>query len=74
MTGTYFDLHVVVEEDVAQLQVSVDDLVLVQIMDPVQELCHVVASLGFGHSLATLVQLQQGLKEKMGPKEPAMME
>lgn len=59
VAGTYFDLHVVVEEDVPQLQVPVNDFVLVQIMDSVQELRHIVASFRFGHGLTTLVQLQQ---------------
>jgi hypothetical protein len=32
------DLHLIVEEDVAQLQVPVDDLVLVQVLAPQQYL------------------------------------
>lgn len=59
---TYLDLHVIIEEDVAQFQVSVDDSVAVQVLDPLEQLCHVVAGLGLSHSLTTLVQLQQGLK------------
>lgn len=59
---TYLDLHVVVEEDVPELEVPVDDAVLVQVVDALQQLCHVVASLGFGHGLAALVELQQGLQ------------
>lgn len=64
---TDFDLHVVIEEDVPQLQVSVNDPVLVQVMDPFEKLCHVVAGFRFGHSLTALVQLQQGLEEKIVP-------
>lgn len=64
---TDFDLHVVVEEDVPQLQVSVNDPVVVQVMDPFEKLCHVVASFRFSHSLTALVQLQQGLEEKIIP-------
>lgn len=59
---TYFDLHVIVKEDVSQFQVSVDDSVVVQVLDTLEQLCHVVASLGLSHSLTTLVQLQQRLK------------
>lgn len=59
---TYLDLHVVVEEDVPELQVSVDDAVDVQVMDALQQLCHIVASLGLSHRLSTLVELQQGLE------------
>lgn len=60
---TDLDLHVVIEEDVPQLQVSVNDSVVVQVMDSLQKLGHVVAGFRLGHSLATLVQLQQGLEE-----------
>lgn len=60
---TYLDLHFIVEEDVAQLQVSVDDSIVVQVLDPFEHLCHEVASLGLSDSLTTLVQLQQGLEE-----------
>lgn len=60
---TYLDLHVIIEEDVAQLQVSVDDSVVVQVLDTLEQLCHVVASLWLSHGLTPLVQLQQGLKE-----------
>lgn len=60
---TYLDFHVVVEEDVPQFQVSVDDLVAVQIMDPFQQLGHVVASLRLRDRLPALVQLQQGLEK-----------
>lgn len=59
---TYLDLHVIIEEDVAQFQVSVDHSVVVQVLDTLEQLCHVVASLRLSHSLTTLVQLQQGLK------------
>lgn len=61
-TITYLDLHVIIEEDVAQFQVSMDDSVVVQVLNTLEQLCHVVASLGLSHSLTTLVQLQQGLK------------
>lgn len=59
---TYLDLHVVVEEDVPELQISVDDAVDVKVMDALQQLCHIVAGLGLGHRLSTLVELQQGLE------------
>lgn len=56
--STYLDVHVIIEEDVAQFQVSVDDLVVVQVLDTLQQLGHVVASFRLRHSLTTLVQLQ----------------
>lgn len=58
---TYFDIHVIIEEDVAQLEVSMYDSVAVQVLAALQQLHHVVASLWFSHSFATLVKLQQGL-------------
>lgn len=69
---TYFDLHVIVKEDVSQFQVSVDDSVVVQVLDTLEQLCHVVASLGLSHSLTTLVQLQQRLKWRRNIKIKAM--
>lgn len=65
---TYLDLHVVIEEDVAQLQVSVDDSVVVQVVDTLEQLSHVVAGLRLSDSLTPLVQLQQGLKQKRKDK------
>lgn len=62
MKITDLDIHVIVEEDVAELQVSVDDSVGVQVLDTFEQLGHVVASLWLSHSLTPLVQLQQGLK------------
>lgn len=59
---TYFDFHVIIEEDVAQFQVPVDDSVVVQVLDTIEQLGHVVASLRLSHSLTTFVQLQQRLK------------
>lgn len=61
---TYLDLHVIIEEDVSQLQVSVDDSVAVQVVDTFEQLRHVVASLGLCHSLTALVQFQQWLKQE----------
>lgn len=58
---TYLDLHVIIKKDVSQLQISVDDSVVVQVLDTLEQLCHVVASLWLSHSLTTLVELQQGL-------------
>lgn len=65
MTGsrlTYLDLHVVIEEDVPELEISVDDPVVVQVVDALQQLCHVVAGLWFRQRLPALVELQQGLQ------------
>lgn len=63
---TYLDVHVIIEEDVAQFKISVDDSVFVQEVDTLQQLGHVIASFGLGHSLTTLVKLQQGLKWRKG--------
>lgn len=35
---TYLDLHVIIEEDVAQFQVSVDDSVVVQVLHTFEQL------------------------------------
>ena len=40
--NTYTDLHVVVEKDVSEFEVSVDDLVLVEVLDAEQDLVHEV--------------------------------
>ena len=52
-------LHVVVEEDVAQLEVSVDDLVLVEVENSKENVSHEVSSLRLGDCLPSLVKLHQ---------------
>jgi len=42
------DMEVVVEEDIAQLQVTVDDTLAVHVGDSLQQLHHVESHLGFG--------------------------
>ena len=54
------DLHVVVEKDVSELEVSVDDALVVEVFAAQQDLVEEVAALRLGHSFATLVQLHQG--------------
>ena len=54
---TDFYLHVVVEKDVPQLEISVNYLVLVEVLDAKQDLVHEVSRLRLGHSLSAFVQL-----------------
>lgn len=60
---TNLDLHVLVEEEVAQLEIAVDDAVVVEVLAALDGLAHKVARLGFRHGLATLVQLEQRLED-----------
>ena len=64
MCHTDLDYHVVVEEDVAQFQVTVDDPVIVQVLAALQQLQHVIPGLRFRHRLPAFVQFQQGLQQK----------
>ena len=57
------ELHVVVEEEVAQLQVAVDDALPVQVLHAQQQLAHEVARLRLRDRLAPLVQLHQTLHQ-----------
>ena len=57
--GTDFYLHVVVEKDVPQLEISVNYLVLVEVLDAKQDLVHEVPRLRLGDGLAALVELHQ---------------
>lgn len=61
---TNLEIHVIIQEEIAQFQISVDDSVVVQILDSLQQMDHVVTCLGLSHSFTTLMQLQQGLKWK----------
>ena len=47
-------LHVLVQEEVAQLQVAVNDRVVVHVLDPREDLHHVVARLGLQVGSAAL--------------------
>ena len=53
------DLHIFIEEDVAELEIAVDDLVVVEVLDSQEDLVHEVASLRLRDGLAPLVQLHQ---------------
>ena len=48
------DIHVLVEEDVAHLQVAVDDALHVHVLDGAGNLDRVESHLGFRHTLAPL--------------------
>ena len=55
---TYLDLHFLIEEEVAQLEVAVDDSVIVEVLAALDGVTHEVAGLGFRHCLSPLVQFQ----------------
>lgn len=59
---TDLHLHVVAEEEVAQLEVAVDDAVAVQVLAAQDGLPQVVPHLGLAQRLPPLVQLQQRLR------------
>lgn len=59
---TNLDLHVITEEQVAQFEVTVDDPVVVEVVDTLDGLTHEVSRLRLGHSLPALVQLQKRLE------------
>ena len=42
---SYLAFHVIIEEDVAELEISVDDLVLVEVEDASQDMVHEVSRL-----------------------------
>ena len=52
-------LHVVVEEDVSQLEVPVDDLGLVDVLAPEEDLIHQVSRLRLRDGLSSLVELHE---------------
>jgi len=57
-----FDFHVVVEEQVAQLQVAVDHSIVVQVLAGGDNLEHVVSGFWLSDSSSSLVQLHQRLE------------
>lgn len=59
---TDLHLHVVAEEEVAQLEVPVNDAVAVQVLAAQDGLAQVVPHLGLAQRLPPLVQLQQRLQ------------
>lgn len=58
---TYFHLEVLIQEEVAQLEVPVYDSVPVQVLAAQDDLPQVVAGLGLRQRLPALVQLQERL-------------
>ena len=52
-------LHVVVEEDISQFEIPVDDLGLVDILAPEEDLIHEVSRLGLRDGLSPLVELHE---------------
>lgn len=59
LAPTDLHLHVIAEEEVAQLEVTVDDAVVVQVLAAQDGLAQVVPHLGLTQRLPPLVQLQQ---------------
>ena len=63
-------LHVIIEEDVSQLEVSVDDLVVVEVEDASQNVIHEVSGLWLGDCLPPLMKLHQTpAKDKISVKK-----
>lgn len=58
---TNLELHLIIEEKVAKLQVTVDDLVVMQVLHTKQQLSQEVSRLGLSDGLPPLVQLHHGL-------------
>ena len=52
-------LHVIVEEDVSQLEIPVDDLGLVDVLAAEEDLVHEVPRLGLRDGLPSLVELHE---------------
>lgn len=61
---TYFHLQILVQEEVAQLEVPVNDLIAVQVLAAQDYLPQIVARLGFRQRFPPLVQLQEGLRKR----------
>lgn len=59
---TYFHLQILIQKEVAQLQVPVNDTVPVQVLTAQDDLPQVVAGLGLGQRFPPLVQLQKRLR------------
>lgn len=57
-----FNLHLIIEEEVAELQVAMDNVALVEVLDAEQQVLQEVACLRLGDGLAPLVQLHQTLR------------
>ena len=58
----HFDLEVAAQEQVAELEVAVDDVACVHVPDRREQLQHVVLDLGLGQPLPALDQLRQRLQ------------
>lgn len=67
---TYFHLQILVQEEVAQLEISVNNAVSMQVLAAKDDLTQIVAGLGLGECFPPLVQLQERLggggKEEWG--------
>jgi hypothetical protein len=58
---TELNFHIFVEEEVAQFEIPVNDLVLVQVPQGVDDLRQVALHFDFGEALPSLDQLVEGL-------------
>ena len=61
-TPTNFNFHVVIEEEVSQLEISVHNVALMEVLATKDYLPQEVAGLRLGDVSATLVQLHHGLQ------------
>lgn len=64
LTPTYFHLQILVQEEVAQFEVPVNDLIAMQVLAAQDYLPQVVAGLGLRQRFSPLVQLQKRLIRK----------
>lgn len=54
---TNFDLHVIVKEQVSQFKITVDNSVVMEVMDTLNSLTHEVSRLRLRYSFPTFVKL-----------------
>lgn len=54
------DMQVVVQEEIAELEIAMDDFVVVQVFDPADNLMDVVAAFVFSNDFSALMQLHHG--------------
>ena len=57
-----FELHVVIEQHISQLEISVDDIAVMYMLDTTDELTHIVPHLWFRQGLSVFQHVYQRLK------------
>ena len=58
---TDLDVQLLVEKQIAQFEIPVNDILVVQVLDCIQQMSHVVCGFGFRQSFATFEQFIQTL-------------